>query len=173
MGKLPRRQVLRLAGLAATVPLVSKTAFAQTYPTRPVKLVVAFTPGGTTDLLARILSPADYGLVAMATVYIGLTTMITDFGLGSAIVALPGLSGELAAQLHAVATLVGIVAFGLSCLVAVPLSRFFGSPNLAPVVIVLSTALVLDSLRVVPTSISDLMASFLSIFVSAYLSSRL
>ena len=57
MRKLPRRQVLRLAGLAATAPFVSRTALAQTYPTRPVKLVVAFTAGGTTDLLARILSP--------------------------------------------------------------------------------------------------------------------
>jgi tripartite-type tricarboxylate transporter receptor subunit TctC len=57
MRKLPRREVLCLAGLAATLPLVSRTAFAQTYPTRPIKLVVAFTAGGTTDLLARILSP--------------------------------------------------------------------------------------------------------------------
>jgi tripartite-type tricarboxylate transporter receptor subunit TctC len=58
MSRLPRREFLRVAGLAATVPLVSRTAFAQTYPIRPVKLVVAFTAGGTTDLLARILSPA-------------------------------------------------------------------------------------------------------------------
>jgi len=130
-----------------------------------IKGITLLLSWASTIIVARILSPADYGLVAMATVYIGLTTMITDFGLGSAIVALPDLSGELAAQLHAVATLVGIVAFGLSCLVAVPLSRFFGSPNLAPVVIVLSTALVLDSLRVVPTSIlaRELRFKFLSI----------
>ena len=107
----------------------------------------------STIIVARILSPADYGLVAMATVYLGLTTMITDFGLGSAIVALPELNEEVAAQLHAVAALVGIGAFVVSCAVAVPLSRFFSAPALVPVVIVLSTSLVLDSLRTVPTAI--------------------
>src|SRR5437899_8992794 len=86
-----------------------------------------------TVIVARILSPADYGLVAMATVYLGLTTMITDFGLGSAIVALRDLSEGLAAQLHTVAALIGIAAFGVSCAVAVPLSRFFGAPALVPV----------------------------------------
>ena len=75
-----------------------------------IKGITLLLSWASTIIVARILSPADYGLVAMATVYIGLTTMITDFGLGSAIVALPDLSGELAAQLHAVATLVGIVA---------------------------------------------------------------
>ena len=57
MRKLPRRDFLRVAGLAATVPFVSRPAFAQAYPTRPVKMVVAFPAGGTTDLLARILGP--------------------------------------------------------------------------------------------------------------------
>src|SRR5438105_9443962 len=52
----PRRQLLRLAGAAAALAIVSQIAAAQTYPSRPVRLIVAFVPGGATDTIARQIS---------------------------------------------------------------------------------------------------------------------
>jgi tripartite-type tricarboxylate transporter receptor subunit TctC len=53
---LPRRRFLHLAAGAAALPAGSRLAWAQTYPSRPVRLVVAFVAGGATDTLARQIS---------------------------------------------------------------------------------------------------------------------
>src|SRR5438874_11850759 len=53
--KLPRRTFLHLAAGAATLPDVSRVAWAQNYPSRPVRIIVGFAPGGATDLLARLV----------------------------------------------------------------------------------------------------------------------
>jgi tripartite-type tricarboxylate transporter receptor subunit TctC len=53
--KFPRRQFLHLAAGAAAFPAVSRFAWAQTYPTRPVRIIVGFPPGGVVDTLARLM----------------------------------------------------------------------------------------------------------------------
>jgi tripartite-type tricarboxylate transporter receptor subunit TctC len=53
--KFPRRRFLQLAACAAALPAVSKTAKAQAYPARPIRLIVGYTPGGSADLTSRLM----------------------------------------------------------------------------------------------------------------------
>jgi tripartite-type tricarboxylate transporter receptor subunit TctC len=54
MMKLPRRRFLHLTAAAAALPAVSRIAWAQAYPSRPLRWIVGFPPGGGADTVARI-----------------------------------------------------------------------------------------------------------------------
>ncbi|QWG17025.1 tripartite tricarboxylate transporter substrate binding protein [Bradyrhizobium sediminis] len=53
--RLPRRQFLHLAAGAALLPAVSGNAWAQSYPSRPIRLLVGYPPGGSADMTARLM----------------------------------------------------------------------------------------------------------------------
>src|SRR5262249_2344164 len=53
---ISRRQFMRLAAGVAALPFVSRVASGQAYPTRPVMMIVPYPPGGTADVIGRLLS---------------------------------------------------------------------------------------------------------------------
>jgi len=54
--RLPRREFLQLGGAALAAPALVSAAAAQTYPSRPITMIVPFPPGGNVDVVGRILA---------------------------------------------------------------------------------------------------------------------
>lgn len=102
---------------------------------------------------ARVLTPADFGLVAMAMVPIGLARMIEDLGLDAALVQNRQLDAQQISALGGLAVVFGIAL----CLVYVAASgliaEVYGEPKVAAVVAVLALLFVLDALQIVPRAL--------------------
>ncbi|HEV2752161.1 MAG TPA: lipopolysaccharide biosynthesis protein [Gemmatimonadales bacterium] len=107
----------------------------------------------STLVVAHLLSPTDYGLVAMALVYLGLAQLINEFGLGTVIVMRRDLTESQVARLGGLSLLLGTGFLGLSALLAGPVAGFFGEPTVRWLILVSSVTFVTGALQVVPRAL--------------------
>jgi teichuronic acid exporter len=104
-------------------------------------------------VVARILEPRDFGVVGVAGIYLGLIGVFSEFGLGSAVITLRNLTVNEIAQLNTFSVISGAVGFLVSCALALPMGRFFRSPELPAVIVVMSTNFLILGFKTVPCSV--------------------
>jgi len=106
-----------------------------------------------TILVARILVPSDFGLLTMAAVFIAVVTMLSEFGIGTAVITLHELPENELHQLNAFSVLLGIGGTLLAALMAEPLGLFFRAPELPPVLMVIGLTFFITSFQTVPAGL--------------------
>jgi O-antigen/teichoic acid export membrane protein len=107
----------------------------------------------STIVVARLLTPADYGLIGMASLYLNLALLISKAGIGDTIIALRDLTRRQIAELNTVAILLGLGLVALSCALALPLARFFATPPLFGVILVSSAVYLFNAFQIVPRAL--------------------
>lgn len=118
--------------------------------TAGVKLGSQLITWGITVYVMRLLSPADYGLVAMATVFLALLGMLAELGLGPALVRSPELSEPTLRRAYGIVWVVNLALFALVNLSAGLVAGFYAEPRLVPVFHVLSLQFLIIPLIVIP-----------------------
>jgi teichuronic acid exporter len=99
---------------------------------------------------ARLLRPADYGIVSMATVALGFVRMVEDFGLDSVLVQDRSITGAQQASLAGIILAIG-AGFCVGLIAAAhPIALFFKEPQVGWALAALSLLLITDALQVVP-----------------------
>lgn len=104
-------------------------------------------------VVARLLSPADYGLVGMASIVLNFAQLLAEFGIGTTIIALRDLTEDQLRQINTLAILLGLAGtlFGIAS--APFLAAFFDTPALVPVTMVMSLTFLVTAFRAVPIAI--------------------
>ncbi|MGC1202846.1 MAG: oligosaccharide flippase family protein, partial [Candidatus Acidiferrales bacterium] len=99
----------------------------------------------STIVVARLLTPYDYGLVGMAGLYLQLALLVSQAGIGDAVIALRDLTSRQLAELNTISLLMGGGLVALSCALAFPISRFFSAPPLVAVIVAASVVLAINA----------------------------
>lgn len=121
--------------------------------TGSIKWVTQLLAWVSTLLVARLLTPEDYGLVGLGGMYLGIVTLLSEFGIGTTIVSMRSLGRDEHAQINTLAMLFGAASFLVSCAVAPLLAWFFDAPQLTSVVIAMGAIFLITGARVVPQAL--------------------
>lgn len=107
----------------------------------------------STIVVIRLLSPSDYGLMAMTTVFISLLTMSSEMGISAALIQAKELSESEIRQIFGWILISGFIAVSC-CYAGAPLvARFYGQPDLIPLIRFLAVNMILIMLYVIPQSL--------------------
>lgn len=104
---------------------------------------------GITIVVMRLLSPADYGLLAMATAAASLLGMLAEFGLGQALVQAKEVDVQKLRQSMGMFTLINGALCLIQCAATPLITAFYGEPKLAPVLYVMSLQFLLVPLGMI------------------------
>lgn len=107
----------------------------------------------STVMVIRLLTPDDYGLMAMATLVVGLLMLVSDLGVSAATIQVRNLNPEQLGELFGFAILVNCVAAGVVFLGAPVAAAFFREPRLIGLLRILSGGFLLVALYVLPESL--------------------
>ena len=115
---------------------------------------------GITIVVVRLLTPADYGLLAMATVFMGLLNLIAEAGLGSALIQAPQVDDLTLRRIFGAVIMIDTGLFALQFAAAPAIAYFFAEDRLIPIIRVLSLQFLLMIFAVIPTALLSRSLSF-------------
>ncbi|MGE0443067.1 MAG: lipopolysaccharide biosynthesis protein [Gemmatimonadales bacterium] len=104
----------------------------------------------STFYVARILTPGDYGIVAMGSVFVGLVGLLNEFGIGSGIVRFQKLTPAVVSGVAGLSLIFGFLGGLVVVAGAWPVAQFYRTPELVPVLATQGLSLFVSSIRTVP-----------------------
>jgi teichuronic acid exporter len=118
--------------------------------TASMRLASQLVTWAITIIVIRLLSPADYGLLAMATVFVSFLAMFSELGLGAAVVQMADLDERLLRRVFGVILAIHFSLAALLVLMAPLIAVFYDEPRVTPVIRVLAIQFVLAGFAVIP-----------------------
>ena len=121
-------------------------------------------------VMARLLSPSDYGMVGMLTVFMVISDLLVNSGIGSALNQMQNRKEKDFSTAFLFNFVVGVILYGILYFLARPISSFYNVPLLEKLMQVLALSLVINSLCVIPMTKLQIALSFRMISIIAVLS---